>query len=188
MTVRRNAGFTLIELMTAMAISGIVLALVTYLGMAAYVEMPEAIRPVSFLVNLFLVLLVWWCNHRLVWDCTNVDEDADMNAAGLLQVSGMEKKPEEEEVIEAEEREKSRLQQERIERLPPLAHVQAPSLAVRNQIAAAAKLRKSRGAKSEFSATPFIPGELFSGPAMLRSVQEIDIARPRAANKRAGRV
>ena len=74
------------------------------------------------------------------------------------------------------------------ERLPPLAHVKAPSLAVRNQIAAATKLRKSRGAKPEFSATPFIPGELFSGPAMLRSVQEIDIARPRATGKRAGRV
>src|ERR1019366_5379473 len=35
---------------------GIVLAMVTYLGMSAYVEMPEAIRPISFLINLFLIL------------------------------------------------------------------------------------------------------------------------------------
>ena len=83
---------------------GIVLAFVTYLGMGAYIEMPEGIRPFSFLVNLFLILLVWWCTYRLVWDCTNVDETADMNAAGLLQVSGMEAEPKsEEEVIEAEE-------------------------------------------------------------------------------------
>ena len=91
------------EIASRSKIYGIVLALVTYLGKAAYVEMPEAIRPISFLVNLFLILLVWWCTHRLVWDCTNIDEEVDMNAAGLLQLSGMEKKPTEEEVIEAEE-------------------------------------------------------------------------------------
>jgi hypothetical protein len=81
---------------------GIVLAFLTYLGMSMYVEMPEAIKPVSFLINLFLILLVWWCAHRLVWDCTNVDEDADMNAAGLLRVSGVEQEPAGVEVVEAD--------------------------------------------------------------------------------------
>ncbi len=34
--------------------------------------------------------LVWWCAHRLTWDCTNVDEDADMSGEGLLQAAGLE--------------------------------------------------------------------------------------------------
>lgn len=69
---------------------GSVLGFVTYLGLQSFIEYPQSVRAMSFLVNLFLVALVWWCAHRLTWDCTNVDEDTDMSGEGLLQASGLE--------------------------------------------------------------------------------------------------
>src|SRR5262249_60806559 len=58
---------------------GSLLALLTYIGLQIYVEYPPGVRELSFFVNLFLVGVVWWCAHRLTWDCTNVDEDVDMS-------------------------------------------------------------------------------------------------------------
>jgi hypothetical protein len=72
---------------------GIALAATTYFALGAFVEYPEGVRPISFLINLLLVGLVWWYAHRLAWDCTNVDEDTDMSGEGLLQASGLEEKP-----------------------------------------------------------------------------------------------
>jgi hypothetical protein len=80
---------------------GAILALLTYIGMQIFVEYPNGLRELSFLVNLVLLALVWWCAHRLTWDCTNVDEDADMSGEGLLQAAGLEEgkpAPDEEEV------------------------------------------------------------------------------------------
>jgi hypothetical protein len=71
---------------------GIVLAGLTYLGMAAFVQYPPDLRELSFLFNIILVGVVWWCSHRLTWDCTNLDEDTDMSARGLLQAAGLEQK------------------------------------------------------------------------------------------------
>src|SRR5262249_5399974 len=64
---------------------GSILALAAYLGMQSFVEYPDGIRELSFLVNLVLITVVWWCAHRLTWDCTNVDEETDMSGEGLLQ-------------------------------------------------------------------------------------------------------
>src|SRR5262245_35169501 len=61
---------------------GLILAFLTYLGMQLFVEYPPQLKDASWLVNLVLVGVVWWCAHRLVWDCTNVDEDADMSGEG----------------------------------------------------------------------------------------------------------
>ena len=81
---------------------GSVLAFASYLAMQAYVEMPADVRPVGFAINLLLIGIVWWSTNRLVRDCTNVAEDVDMNAAGLLQTTGLEAKPGDE-IVEAEE-------------------------------------------------------------------------------------
>jgi hypothetical protein len=72
---------------------GGVLAVLTLIGMQLFVEYPEDVKQLSFLVNLLLVAVVWWCAHRLTWDCTNVDEETDMSGEGLLQASGLEEGP-----------------------------------------------------------------------------------------------
>src|SRR5262249_48288987 len=71
-------------------IYGTVLALAAYLGMQAFVEYPEGLREVSIPINFLLIAVVWWCAHRLTWDCTNVDEDADVSGEGVLQAAGLQ--------------------------------------------------------------------------------------------------
>src|SRR5262249_17681768 len=39
--------------------------------------------------NLGLVVLVWWCAHRLTWDCTYSDEDG-VEGRGVLQAAGLD--------------------------------------------------------------------------------------------------
>ncbi len=72
---------------------GVVLAGLTWIGMQVYVDYAEAGPVAAFapLINLFLVGLVWWCAHKLTWDCTDVREDVEVNAEGLLQATGLEK-------------------------------------------------------------------------------------------------
>ncbi|HTU21812.1 MAG TPA: hypothetical protein VMG10_27485, partial [Gemmataceae bacterium] len=74
------------------ALYGVPLGFLTWLGMQMFVEYPEdsGIRELSFLLNAGLIGLVWWCAHRLTWDCTNIDEETDVNAEGLLQAAGLE--------------------------------------------------------------------------------------------------
>ncbi len=71
---------------------GPVLALVTYLGLQTFVEYPEGsgLKELSFFVNMLLVGVVWWCAHRITWDCTNIDEETDVNSEGLLHAAGLE--------------------------------------------------------------------------------------------------
>ncbi|MFM7150854.1 MAG: hypothetical protein ACKO23_13515, partial [Gemmataceae bacterium] len=78
------------EISSRAGLYGSMLALVTYLGMSSFIEFPPAIRDVSFLINLVLILTVWWCSYRLTWDCTNISEDTDMSGQGLLQAAGLQ--------------------------------------------------------------------------------------------------
>ena len=39
----------------------------------------------SPLLGIVLLALVWFCAHKLVWDCTLIDEDQDSSGQGLLQ-------------------------------------------------------------------------------------------------------
>ncbi len=53
--------------------------------------------------NLALLGLIWWAAHKLVWDCTFIDESRDYTGQGLLQAAGLQKRapgePEAEEEI-----------------------------------------------------------------------------------------
>lgn len=49
------------------------------------------IEQVGFLVNWGLIALIWWCAHRLTWDCTVIDDEQDASGEGLLQIAGLEK-------------------------------------------------------------------------------------------------
>jgi hypothetical protein len=71
--------------------------------MQAFIEYPPAVKELSFLVNGVLIAVVWWCTNRLVWDCTNVDEETDMSGEGLLQASGLEDRPEAKHLLGDEE-------------------------------------------------------------------------------------
>jgi hypothetical protein len=84
---------------------GPVLAMLTYIGLQTFVKYPEqgGLKELSFLINLILVGVVWWCANRITWDCTNIDEETEMNAEGLLQAAGLEEPENKEPPSEAEE-------------------------------------------------------------------------------------
>lgn len=42
----------------------------------------------AFIVGAILLALVWWCSHKLTWDCTLIDEDEDASGGGLMQSAG----------------------------------------------------------------------------------------------------
>lgn len=86
------------------ALYGVPLGFLTWLGMQMFVEYPKdgGIRELSFLINAGLIGLVWWCAHRLTWDCTNIDEETDVNADGLLQAAGLENEAEQTPTAEEE--------------------------------------------------------------------------------------
>jgi hypothetical protein len=71
---------------------GIVLGLLTWIGMQSFVEYPAGSPAADLapLINLGLVVVVWWCARRLTWDCTHIDEDSDVGGEGLLQAAGIE--------------------------------------------------------------------------------------------------
>lgn len=58
------------------------------LGFAAYIfvsrffEMP--------LVGWLILIVIWWCTNKLVYDCTLIDEKTDVSGTGLLGVAGID--------------------------------------------------------------------------------------------------
>jgi hypothetical protein len=69
-----------------------VLGILTWLGSIRFADVPPDTPAADFapLINLFLVVLIWWCSYKLVLDCTNIDDTTDIDAAGLLEASGLE--------------------------------------------------------------------------------------------------
>jgi hypothetical protein len=65
---------------------GLPLGAVMYLFMIKFVEHPG---PMSHVINLALLGLVWWCAHKLTWDSTVIDDDEDASGEGLLQRLGV---------------------------------------------------------------------------------------------------
>jgi hypothetical protein len=79
-------------------IYGGILAFLTFLALLRFVDYPEegGVKELAPLINLFLVVVVWWTTNRITRDCTNVDDDTEAEAQGLLQAAGLEERPEEE--------------------------------------------------------------------------------------------
>jgi hypothetical protein len=61
-------------------ILGAALGAATAVAIAAFVN--------QALVGCLLVAVVWWCAHKLTWNCTFIDSTVDPSAAGLLQTTG----------------------------------------------------------------------------------------------------
>src|ERR1017187_1645657 len=70
------------------AVYGLALAAATWLYLMR-------IHPAYFL-GVVLLGTVWWCAHKLTWDCTLIDDDVDASGSGLLQTAaeGRRFKPE----------------------------------------------------------------------------------------------
>src|SRR5207244_5515254 len=50
------------------------LGVVMFLALVRFVQHPS---PFSHLINLGLMGVVWWCAHKLTWDCTLIDDNED---------------------------------------------------------------------------------------------------------------
>ena len=44
----------------------------------------------SFIINCGLIALIWWCAHKLTWDCTMIDETEPSSGEGLLDAAGLQ--------------------------------------------------------------------------------------------------
>src|SRR5262245_50788834 len=69
---------------------GIVLAVAAWLGLAQFVEYPEGLQALSWVINAGLIGIVWWSTYKLTYDCTSIDEKAETTGTGLLQAAGLE--------------------------------------------------------------------------------------------------
>ena len=72
------------------AMFGAPLALVTFIALVSFVQVSGALAAVSWLVNIVLIAFIWWCSHKLTWDCTLIDETQDASGQGLLQSIGLD--------------------------------------------------------------------------------------------------
>ncbi|MGQ9576130.1 MAG: DUF4129 domain-containing protein [Thermoguttaceae bacterium] len=112
------------------------LALVTAIALNRFVAYQGPLAPYSLWVNLGLMALVWYCAHKLTWDCTMVNEQEDASGQGLLRLAGLEKEdrpegqaappPEPEGVTSREDR--PRPWWERLASPPPRPH--APGVSI----------------------------------------------------------
>jgi len=62
------------------------LALAAVTAMAVY----KLVSGDGMLVSLVLMGVIWWCAHKLTWDCTLFDESEDASGEGLLQMAGLD--------------------------------------------------------------------------------------------------
>src|SRR4030042_6006304 len=69
------------------------LAIVTILAINRFVEYPGgAAASYSFFINVGLIGLIWWCAHKLTWDCTFIDESKDESGEGVLHTMGLDRR------------------------------------------------------------------------------------------------
>jgi hypothetical protein len=69
------------------ALYSIPLALAVFVVLQTFVEHSTVFSP---LINIALIVLVWWCSHRLTWDCTVIDDNRDATGEGLLEQVGLD--------------------------------------------------------------------------------------------------
>src|SRR5437764_13058150 len=69
---------------------GLILGGLVWIATQKFVEYPPHLARFSALASLGLVLLIWWCAHRLTWDCTHLDDSVGASGEGVLQAAGLE--------------------------------------------------------------------------------------------------
>jgi hypothetical protein len=83
---------------------GLAMGAAVFVSLQAFIEYPPGAPITSFrwAINLGLMVLVWWCANRLVWDCTYIDDKIDDAGAGLLDAAGLDEKSSEDDEDEEE--------------------------------------------------------------------------------------
>jgi hypothetical protein len=68
------------------------LAVAVWLALRAYVEYgpDNPAKEYSALLNAGLMAVIWWCAHRLTWDCTYIDDHVDASGMGVLEAAGLD--------------------------------------------------------------------------------------------------
>ena len=61
----------------------------TMLAIVRFVEFQGPLGQASFPINFGLIALIWWCAHKLTWDCTMIDETEPGSGEGLLDAAGL---------------------------------------------------------------------------------------------------
>ncbi|MEX0711984.1 MAG: hypothetical protein WD278_06520, partial [Pirellulales bacterium] len=69
---------------------GAALAVAVALAMLRFLDSP--------VVAWVLMGIVWWCAHKLTWDCTLIDDRQDASGRGLLDIAGLDRETVEEAV------------------------------------------------------------------------------------------
>lgn len=71
------------------------LAIVTILALQKFVEYPPGpLATYSLPINTGLIGLIWWCAHKLTWDCTFIDESKEESGEGVLKTMGLDPRQE----------------------------------------------------------------------------------------------
>ncbi|MEX0678456.1 MAG: DUF4129 domain-containing protein [Pirellulales bacterium] len=82
-------------------------ALAILVGIAAYQFMEYQgtwVDDFGWIINFALIGIIWWCAHKLTWDCTVIDDAQDSSGEGLMQVAGLERPADERNAAADEER------------------------------------------------------------------------------------
>jgi hypothetical protein len=69
------------------------LGILVGIALTRFVQIGGPLAPYSLLINWGLMGWVWWCAHRLTWDCTLIDDSQDASGQGLLQQMGLDGEP-----------------------------------------------------------------------------------------------
>jgi len=96
---------------------GLGLSVVSWIALQAFIEFPNDSTMAKFsgVINLFLMGVIWWCAHKLTWNCTFIDEQRPVSGKGLLSAAGFEQRPDTLGQIRDED---VRAEIEKLERLP----------------------------------------------------------------------
>jgi hypothetical protein len=73
------------------ALFAIPLGMLVAIAISRFVEHRGALANVGLYLDWGLLGLIWWCAHKLVWDCTVIDEQQDASGQGLLQMIGLDR-------------------------------------------------------------------------------------------------
>jgi hypothetical protein len=61
-----------------------------FLAIQTYVVYPSGLlKTIGPVVNLGLMVLIWWAANKLTWDCTQLDEEREAAGRGLLAATGL---------------------------------------------------------------------------------------------------
>lgn len=66
------------------------LGAVTFLALMMYGRFEGPLQSVAPLINLGLMVLIWWSADKLTWDCTDFDEARKASGRGVLAAAGLD--------------------------------------------------------------------------------------------------